>query len=378
MAEPGRLARSFWRSLYGAVRAAAWFLRRAGLDLLRRAYAAALIALIVWLSYRSIRYLLVSLITPSDVPAQISDVPRRLDEALLHGARPDWLGLSAVENPRSPLSHYHRFDTWIQHDPPNDCTRSGCHAPLPHGRRKEVRAFLNMHATSIHCGVCHFASERSPLPLAWYELRQGRVTEPPALLSAIGWLDARLQDRAATLSADEHRAIVGWLRTAAEQSEGDPALIRAADDIHAVRPSSPAMPGLLDAARQAAGRAARGSYGAKLALLGADGLPMLAHPGTQAAVQQFLSEGAGAAGERRDAMLRSVHPLRRDAALHCDACHRVDGSLLDFGSLGYPESRRRTLTTGPIFNMIQHISRGEPFRLPTLTVPVPPESQPAP
>lgn len=378
MPDAGRTIQSLARGLSGAVRGAGRFVRRAGLDVLRRGYAAALIALIVWLSYRSIRYLLVSLITPSQAPAQISSVPRRLDEALLHGARPDWLGLAAVENPRAPLSHYHRFDTWIQHDPLNDCTRGGCHAPLPHGRRKEVRAFLNMHATSIHCGVCHFSSEATPLRLAWYELREGRVTGTPALLSAIGWLDARPRDPGALLSRDEHRRLVELLRLAAEQAEGDPALRRAADDIEAVRPSSPAMPALLEAARQAAGRAARGSYGSKLAMMGEGGRPMLSHPNTESAVKQYLAEGASAAPERREALVAAVHPLRREAALHCAACHRGEGSLMAFEALGYPPARRSALTSGQIFNMIEHISRGEPFRLPTLTVPVPPATQPAP
>src|SRR5690606_8055967 len=84
----------------------------------------------------------------------------------------------------SPLAHYHRIDSWIEPDPFNDCARSGCHAPLPHARRKEVRAFLNMHATSIHCGVCHFQTDREPLNLGWYDLDHGEVRAEPAILQA--------------------------------------------------------------------------------------------------------------------------------------------------------------------------------------------------
>ncbi len=340
--------------------------------LLKRLYALAAITVIVWLTYNAFRYLIDSLLIPSRAPAQITALPRRLDEAVLRGRRPEWLGLTAVEHPRGPLSHYHRFDSWIQADPLNDCTRSGCHAPLPHAKRKEVRAFLNMHATTLHCGVCHMESQEVPLPLVWYDLERGRVQNPPALLRALDWLASRVPPASGDGKAarDQQRQIVALLRQAAQEAGGDAALSRLAEHLHAVRATSPSFERLLASAAETVQRSLRGLYGAKLALRSQTGEhPLLGHPGTESAVQRYLAERDQAGEERKRELLAAVHPQRRSEPLTCAACHRDRPSHVDLTALGYPPARVEALTDPAVVRMIEHIAAGQPFSLPQVIEP---------
>lgn len=332
----------------------------------KRGYALALIVLIVWVSYRSVAYLIVALIVPSGVPPQITGLPIRMDEQLLHGRRPDWLGLQTVDNPRAPLSHYHRFDSWLQSDDFNDCTRSGCHGPLPHSKRKEDRAFLNMHATSMHCGVCHMKDESRPLSLTWYDMSNGKAQDVPALVEVYEWLAVQSKpEKASAMSDADQKRTVRLLRKAAAQANGEASLVRLADHIAAVRPGGRAFVDFLLMARELVERSFRGSYGAKLALRRGEGRePILGHEGVEPAVKEWLDEGSQATGERRKNLLDRVHPARRQTPLTCTDCHRREDSLIDFAAVGFPPPRIKALTDPAVFSMIENISHGTPFHLP--------------
>lgn len=350
-------------------------------SIVRRIYALGLIALILWLSVRAIRYLVVSLITPAATPAQIAALPKSLDmSTLLEGHRTDWTGLSAVENPRAPLSHYHRFENWLQADAANDCTRSGCHGPLPHAKRKEDRAFLNMHATTLHCGVCHMSGDDAQLALGWYDVNTGKKRPRPALLEAYERFESlalkaearptdsrpRSQGRS---SPEEQRSLVTALNAADSEAGGEPGIRKLAEHLNAVRAGSAAFDRLVLAGRDVLPRYFRGSYGAKLALLaGGDGL-LLGHPGTETAIKAFLAEKDSVKGSRRDELLKNVHPRRRAEPLHCRDCHVENGSRVNFAGLGYPPARIRALFQPDVFRMIEHIQQGQEFRIPTVTVP---------
>lgn len=349
--------------------------RAAGL--LKRGYALALIALILWLSWLALAYLLGSLVFPAQPPQQIVELPTLGPGALERAAR-EFAAFRATESPRVPPRHYHRFNAWFQPDPHNDCTRSGCHSPLPHDRHKESRAFLNMHATSLHCGVCHVQGGEVALPLVWYDLRTGQAAPPPALIQAFGRLhaagDASAHDRA------ERDRIVSLLRAAERQSGGSPELKGLADHLGAVRAASEGYLKLIDLAREVVPHHFRGEYGAKLAIRDErTGAPLLAHPGGADAVREFLSRGESLAPGERESLLARVHARRRPSTLACTDCHTREGSVVDWTSAGYPPQRVEALVRPMVMQAVEHIMQGRPLHLPGFVTPAPrsaPEPRP--
>ncbi|MEP0845726.1 MAG: hypothetical protein HRF50_02770 [Phycisphaerae bacterium] len=340
------------RVVHGAERLVLW--------VVKRIYALLLIAIILWLSWKAFEYLLVSLILPTPPPAQVVDIPTRLDRSVLERGPAAFSGVLATENPRLPPAHYHRFDTWFQPDRFNDCTRSGCHAPLPHNARKEDRAFLNMHATSIHCGVCHLRSETTPLKLTWYDLATGRPVAAPALLAAYAWLTERPERAPDGWTSAEQKEIVGLLRAAG----ASPAIAGLADHLAAVRAESEEFARLVGLARDIVPRHFRGEYGAKLALRDGAGRPRLAHEGTEAAVRRYLEPDASRNDAERKRLLAEVHPQRREPTLTCTNCHRAEGSLVELHSVGYPPRRVQDLMRPMVMQAIEHIMQGQPFYMP--------------
>lgn len=356
----------------GRVRRLARWIWRSAIQLAVRVYALALVAVISYLTYRSINYLITALVVPSQAPPQVRSIPRRLDSELLHGHRRDWLGLSAVEAARTPPSHYHRMDTWIAADPSNNCTQSGCHSPLPHAENKSTRAFLNMHATSLHCGVCHMESEEQPLDLTWYALADGRQAAAPAVLRAYDWLSRHTTPEARRACDRAARdQIADLLRQAGEGADGDPALLRISDHIRASRPGREEFSRMLDVATDAVVRSFRGAYGVKLALADSRGGPVLAHPDTAEKVTRFLSRPPKPDTQEYADQLAAIHPMRRAVPRNCVACHSPNAGLIPFEDLGYPPARAAMLRGGAIFPMIEKIGSGEPFQYPTFVAPRP-------
>lgn len=408
---PSKWLVSLGRIPWRRIASASW---RAVRRTVPRAYALALIALIGYLTFAAVRYLIVSLAIETGPPPQISALPTRLDAATLSAGRSAFAALDAAEHPRSPLAHYHRLDTWIAPDAYNDCSRSGCHAPLPHARDKALRAFLNMHASSMHCGVCHFDHPPTPLKLAWYDLQSGAMRGTPALLDAYDMVLAAHSGDAArgasqtttaghgparrktsTLDQAEAERLADLLNQAAEAAGGSRSLKQLARHIAAVRPGSPAMAKLLDAAREELPRHFRGEYGAKLAVVDRDGKLLRGHPNTEQAKRNYLeavqraARGNGAAASpssqavttsqavdvaprqdtglsqtERDSLLAAVHPLRRKEPRTCTDCHRSDQSLIDFKAIGMPGPRIDALVNPVVFRMIEHIGQGRAFGLP--------------
>ena len=362
-----RMARAVWRGIK---------------SVLRRAYALGLIVLITWVSYRAFQYLFVALLAPSEAPQQITGIPERLDAATLATQQAEWQGLSSVTFARQPAAHYHRIDTWIQPDPRNNCTTSGCHAPLPHQERKETRAFLNMHATSIHCGACHMEHEAAPLPLGWYALDTGERVDAPSVLRAYEAL-LDLTESGAAAPEDLRRRVVELMKRAAAETNAAPGLIKLARHFSAVRITSEAFDKLARAALTEMPRHFRGEYAAKIALTDASGATNLAHPGTQDAVRRYLEAPANLDDAARLKLLNEIHPLRRSVPRGCGDCHGQDARLVDWRSLGYPPLRVGELTDPLVARMIAHIAAGQPFHLPQFLAPpatptpgAPPPAQP--
>jgi len=335
--------------------------------LIPRLYAVTVMVVVLWLSYRALAYLVVSLFAPAQAPSQITGIPTRLGAEVLRSRRADWRGVAASDFSRVPPSRYHRLAGWIQPDRFNGCTQTGCHNPFPHDRRREVRAFLNMHATSLHCGVCHLDVTDQPLHTVWYDLGNGRRRDPPALFGLYGWLTSPAgRERLAAPGSAEQKDLVRWLRSAAAEGDNEPTLLRLAEHLAAVRPASEEFQELVAATLEALPTRFRGEYGAKLALVDkASGRPLRTHPGSEVAVRRYLRESNGADEQRRKELLAAVHPLRRARPLHCTDCHRTERPLLDFAGAGYPPARVEMLTRPVVFRMIERIADGQPFYLPT-------------
>ncbi len=348
-------------------------------DVAQRLYSVALIVVIVWLTFYAVCYLINTLFVVQPAPPQVTELPTRLTESVLETRRQAWSAVQATEHPRAPLAHYHRLEGWVRPDSFNDCTRSGCHAPLPHARRKEVRAFLNLHATSLHCGVCHMQSADTPLALTWYDLGTGKPAATPAALQAYDLVTSpEGRKRLAAATAADQSQLVKLLRTAAEQADNVRGLVHLADRVAAVRPDSEAFATLIDAARDTLPRHFRGEYGAKLALRDRQtGKPLLAHPGSVQAVQDYLSAvqaGKEFGADERGRLLDRVHAARRPQPRQCQDCHRSEGSAVDLAAVGYPAARREALATQVIFHMVEQISAGRPMHLPQFVTSAPAQS----
>ena len=334
----------------------------------KKIYALGLVGLVLWLSGKAFVYLIAGLILRAEPPPQIVDIPTRLDETALARSGASYAGVQATENPRSPLSHYHRLDTWHQPDRLNGCITTGCHVQLPHGKNKVDRAFLNMHATSLHCGVCHLKPEGEPLKLVWYGLKTGQGVEPPALLQAYEWLNSKPEPVAGKLGPGDQAHIVGLLRAAASQADGEPVLSNLADHLAAVRVESEEFARFIGLARKTVPQHFRGEYGAKLALTEpATGNPLLGDPGIESAVQEFLARGGSLGKEEREALLKRVHPRPRAERLGCSQCHRSEKPLLDLRAVGYPVERIEAITQPLVMQAIEHIAAGQPFHIPSFT-----------
>ena len=347
--------------------------------LIPRAYAVAILGLLCWLTFMAIQYLFVSLLSPATTPPQITQLPIRLDASVLRTSRDEWEALSATETPRTPPSHYHRIDGWIGPDNFNDCTRSGCHSPLPHARNKAARAFLNLHATSIHCGVCHMQGDERPRPLVWYSLADGEPTTPPAILQAYGLIQsADAEKRWTNPRKEDQQELVRLLRLAAEETGTVRSLTALADHFAAVSESSPMFQQLLKEARVSLPRHFRGEYGAKLAVRStATGGPILGHPNTDRAIQSYFAQKGRADEATRKRLLESVHPLRRKEPLACSECHRTQGSLVDFAAAGFPQARIDALVAPIVVKMTDHLREGQPaFTMPEFIAPPAPTTQP--
>jgi hypothetical protein len=353
------------------------FLRLAKM-VIERVYAVAIIGVTAWLSYMAIRYLVVTLMFPTTSPGQIIGIPTRMTGEVLQTRREQWAGVGASENPRGPLAHYHRIGGWVQPDNFNSCTQSGCHPPLPHSKRKEVRAFLNMHATSLQCGVCHQKSDASPLTMTWYDLETGQPREAPSALQAYELVTSAEGRKELEQGSPEAQArLVRLLESAANESEGVTTLRGLARHVEAVRSTSETFQQLVNSVRTILPAHFRGEYGAKLALRDPQtGRPILGHPETADAVREYIEHGAGLKPGDREPLLARIHPSRRPQAVHCTDCHRDTGSLVDFAKMGYPSPRREALVRKPVFQMIEHIGAGQPMNLPSFFTT--PTEQPGP
>jgi hypothetical protein len=350
------------RILRSALSGTGRFLREAG----KRCYALILVLVVLWLSWQAIAYLVKALMLPARPPSKIVDVPTRLKLSTLMRSQSAAGAAPATPHLRTPLSHYHRLDEGFQADPLNGCTASQCHAPLPHGKNKADRAFLNMHSTSIHCGVCHVRQDQKPLPLVWYDLKTGDPRpQAPAMLQAYAWLTRTSITGTNSFTLNDQAEIVRLLRDAANESYSDADLVSLADHLNAVRVTSAEFNRLVKVTRDALQGHFRGEYGAKLAQRDPrTQKPFLGKSGDARAERDFLARRNVLSDSEKKALLERIHPPRRNPTLRCKDCHRAEGSLVDLPSLGYPPARIQAISSPQVTSAIDNIVEGQSFYLP--------------
>lgn len=72
--------------------------------------------------------------------------------------------------------NFHKTERLATPDSRNLCV--SCHGDIPHDKKKETRAFLNMHSFFMACETCHIRSEsRSETRFIWYNKTTGEESE---------------------------------------------------------------------------------------------------------------------------------------------------------------------------------------------------------
>ena len=332
---------------------AAW-IRHAARTILHRLYALAILVVVVWASYAAVAYLFRSVFTPAQLPLKLHTWAGDLHVETL---RPEAAG--TPQAPRAPIGHYHGVNRWFQPDPHNGCTARGCHEPLPHTKRKEVRAFANLHATFLDCGTCHDAGLTGPVEAVWVDTTTGRAQEPPAMLRLL-----RELERSAGIIKDQpeeiHPTILEQLREVIVVIGGDPVLEYLLVRLDTAEPGSPVWRHSVDRLRSELPAHARGEYGAKLTLRGS------VDDTAGSAEQTKLYLEAAANSRRKQKLYEAIHANIVAKPGACLACHGDQPPRLDFALLGYPPDRATYLLSSPVARLIQRIEQGETFHVPTL------------
>lgn len=69
------------------------------------------------------------------------------------------------------LYDFHKSDRQALLDEQNLCVT--CHGDVPHDKKKEIRAFLNMHAFFMGCETCHIRTDKRDTKFVWYNKTTG-------------------------------------------------------------------------------------------------------------------------------------------------------------------------------------------------------------
>lgn len=320
-----------------------------------RVYAVAVLLLTCWAGYAAVTYLFGAVFTPAKVPERFVAWTKAVDASQIHRPPP------ADAPSRAPLSRYHQVRGALPRDATNGCLTSGCHAPLPHVKSAEVRAFANMHVTFMDCEVCHVAPNATPDRLAWVNLESGEPQETPAHLRLLKLLqvDPRTgQTDPKAMQEDLLPLIDAVLRV----STRTPRLGSIRLTLETAPPGSPVWMDTIEAMRAESVYHARGDYGAKIAR----DVPAE----TRRGARKLLNDKAEAwldlspGDKRRDEIYDEIHARLIAKPGACLACHGGEPPRVDYVALGYAPERAAELRGSAIARQMQHIRDGQPFHLP--------------
>ena len=332
----------------------------------RRTYAAAVVGIYTVVAFISLRFLVTMLVSHQAAPIEIVDIPKRLEPQTYFAATALPVEVSPEglrKRPRGPLAHFHQIPHWFQPDPRNSCTTAGCHAPLPHGNRVEVRAFLNMHTTFTDCMVCHREQHEANTVARWVKLPEREAIDAPAVLKLANLLEELRDDEFSAPFAISER-LQALVQASLPASGENPQLRRWLARLETTHPQSRLFHNLVNEMADEIHMHVHGEYGAKVGLF--DGNTLLGSPtaAQDTATRAFLRLADNAPATERENLLTTVHAGIAPMGALCTPCHDPNPTLVDFRELEYPQTRLNQLYDNAVMRSVLSIEQGKPFYLP--------------
>ncbi|MCF7957201.1 MAG: cytochrome b/b6 domain-containing protein, partial [Phycisphaerae bacterium] len=337
-------------------------------QIVRRGYSVVLLAVLIMIWVSSLTFLLSHLFHRQTAPTEILEIPKRLDAKTLEAAPHSLAQANASVAPmtRGPLAHFHQIPPWFQSDPTNSCTTSGCHTRLPHGKRVETRAFLNMHTTIMDCGVCHSTRTTQSLPTAWYKLESGATCETPAVLRLASFFETTDVTDPAMFSTYS-KMIIELLRDALEEAGDNEQLKGWLVHLETTNPQAKLWRDVVADISKGIQMHLHGEYNAKIAIVGRDNHRPVPSAKQQLAIDRYLKYKEKQPVKQSDAQKKSlqddVHQNVMPVGKLCKACHNSNLPMLDFSALGYSPKRIDFLQNSPIARKMQELPAGEVFHI---------------
>ncbi|MHC4441719.1 MAG: formate dehydrogenase subunit gamma [Planctomycetota bacterium] len=336
-------------------------------DLVRRIYSALLLVLCAVICYTSMNFLFTLLFTRQTAPIDIVEIPKRLDADMLQPSSETYVASTHVrdDRPRGPLAHFHQIPSWYQADPGNSCSTSGCHVPLPHGDRIEIRAFLNMHSTFLDCGVCHSTDAEKSATARWFSLPERNPRTPPAVLRL-----ADLIEQEGEVTEDEARGLneklIQLLHEALLDSGYNAQLEKWLLRLETTNTQSKLWQSILADIRSGIRMHVHGEYNAKIGLYTEDKMLGLPSDEQKTATTRYLAEKETLSDDQQQSLLATVHKDVLPEGALCTPCHSPDPKLIDFTTIGYPKKYADSMKSSEVVRQMLNIEKGRPFNIPRI------------
>ncbi len=330
-------------------------------SLLIRLWALAILLMVLAVAYYSLDYMVGYVFYPEQVPPRILEWQSELDPELL---RVEAAPGVTQEPPRAPMGHYHGVDKWYEPAGYVSCTISGCHSPLPHQERKEIRAFANLHATFMTCQMCHEKSTAPSEETVWLNHATGTILKgKPPLLELINLLETT---ESAPETEEFTEQVIELLDTSLVHMGSVPFLEHLRVQLNTTLPGSPVWTQTMRELRQEIPQHARGEYGARLAPAAGGRKYVAFHQDLAKLAGEYLSASDDAARERLNT---KIHAQVNPEPSACLACHGGDPPRMNFVKAGYTEARAESLANEEIARLMDRIMKGQPFHLPRIMLP---------
>ncbi len=331
---------------------------RAIKSLMLRAYALAIIFVVVWATYVAVAYLFRSVFQPAMVPPDLAGWEARLDAESLRAE-----GVAGVSGParRAPIGHYHGVDRWFQPDVYNSCTVSDCHSPTPHQNRVVVRAFANFHATFLTCQMCHLPPRGKTVNAVWVDIATGRERIVPAILQLIKLTHEETEE--VKENQEKYQSeVLALLTETIEVMGGDATLEYLLIQIETSESRSPVWTHAMERLRWELPLHLRGEYGAKLApkYVAKKYRDLITSEKKQ--VRQYASKTI--TDDEREKLHKVIHTSIVEQPKGCVTCHNDDKPRIDYRDLGYTKDQARRLRTTPLARQMGEMLKGKKFHMP--------------